>query len=124
MTTAELIGQVLGPSGALVLAVIALRHQTRAASREQETLRRRYEQEIDHLRQELDHEQREHQATGGALREEHRARLEDARRTTATLLQLTDRIHTTVDGIRELCESVAPGPLPPPTATTGTSPRA
>jgi Skp family chaperone for outer membrane proteins len=101
----ELLSQILGPLGALVLAVVALRYQTRTATAERTTLRQRYEQEIEHLRGELDAEQREHLATRAALQEEHRARLRDARSTTETLLALTDRVHATVDLLR----TVTPG---------------
>ncbi len=104
----DLLPQLLGPSGALVLAVVALRYQTRAAALERTTLRQRYEAEIQRLAQALDLEQREHLATRAALSEEHRARLRDARATTDTLLHLTDRVHETVDGMRAIYESATP----------------
>ncbi len=86
---------VLGPLGALVLAVsIGV-----AALRE---LRRKHAQELQWLTDALRQREQENASLQEKLDTEHAARLKDAHDMTDTLLALNDRIHQTLDRLETL----------------------
>lgn len=75
---------LLGPFGALVLALTLLWNLLRRSAAREESL-------LADLRQ-----------SRAQLEQEHAGRLSDAKATTATLLEVTDRIHQTLDSLDRL----------------------
>lgn len=101
MSAAEWVQAILGPVGALVFAATA----TIVLVRE---LRKRAAEELARLEQALAGRVEECQALAAKLEAEHAGRLDDARRTTETLLSLTDRIHQTLDKLESLARKQSP----------------
>lgn len=102
---------LLGPAGALVLALLILRYQAAQARAQSRALAERYEAQIAHLQTLLASEQTEHRATQALLEAEHHARLSDLRQTKRELLDLTERTYATIDHLRRWVASVTPGPI-------------
>lgn len=86
---------VIGPAGALVLAVL----YGWGAVKE---LRAKHSEQIAQLLESRDLRIKELTECRTQLQNEHAARLQDARETTRTLLDLNDRIHRTLDGLEAL----------------------
>jgi len=93
--TPEWLQLVVGPAGALVLAVIF----GAAAAKE---LRMKHAEQVETLRASLKYRHQELAELRAQLQAEHAARLDDAKATTQTLLELNDRIHRTLDGLEAL----------------------
>lgn len=111
MSAEQLIGLLLGPAGALVLALVALRYQSSQARTQAAALAARYEAEISRLQSLLCAEQMESRATRALLDAEHHARLTELRQTKRELLDLTERTYVTIDHLRRFVLSVTPGPM-------------
>lgn len=100
----EWLSLAVGPAGAAVVALLfAL-----LAGRE---MRRRHQAERQTLLEQLNQRTAEAAAARLALDEEHAARLRDAKEQTQTLLQLSDRIHQTLNNLSALTRSAR---APPP----------
>ena len=93
--TPDWLQLVIGPAGALVLAVIF----GAAAAKE---LRKRHDEELAALRASLLRREVDLTQARAQLEAEHAARLGDAKATTQTLLDLNDRIHQTLDTLETL----------------------
>lgn len=89
--------QVMGPLGALVLALAGLLWVVR-----------QWRSDV--------------KALATKLEEEHQARLEDARANTQAMLDLNDRAHETVRQLGEIADRLQKQSLRPPPLTTGTRP--
>lgn len=97
----------LGPLGALVIALTAALYSARE-------LRRVQAERVDRLEQMLANRRTECEQLRGQLQAEHANRLEDAKTTTRTLLDLNDRIHKTLDGLEALTRATGrTRPSPP-----------
>ena len=93
--TPEWFQLVIGPAGALVLAVLF----GAGAAKE---LRKKHAEQIETLRAALARRVEELCQVRAQLEAEHAARLLDAKATTKTLLDLNDRIHRTLDALDSL----------------------
>jgi CHAD domain-containing protein len=90
----EILNKILGPVGALVLAIVCLRWVVK-----------QWREEVKLLR--------------ANLSAEHQARLKDAKAATETLLHLNDRLHHTIAQLSEIASSIRKSSRsthPPPSA--------
>ena len=99
--TPEWLQLAIGPAGALAIAL------TFAVLVGKE-LRRKHAAEVQRLERLLTERTTECATTRAELAAEHVARLEDAKATTRTLLDLNDRIHRTLDGLEALTRATGP----------------
>lgn len=104
--TPDWLQLVIGPVGALVLAIV----YGAGAVKE---LRAKHAEQIQQLTDSREVRIKELAELRCQLQQEHAARLEDAKATTRTLLDLNDRIHRTLDTLETLTRSRTTGTTPP-----------